>query len=213
MLFPTNVLLSCRLWKFVRDRIVILIASVFRLSSSSISDAKYTSHDRLVAINWILIRFLQGYRKLPPCGEFQSRMDLVINARMFHLSIQWRICQSPRWSHWDYACLLDFNQSRCRFSQLVGLSNKEIVWLYIPLFVCLTAPRFHTSSVVAYNFQISHLFLEDRFNPLGRCIPCNGTAGCCPALGAGCSAISWASAAGSATSASLILFDLPPRPC
>ena len=30
------------------------IASVFRLSSSSIGDAKYTSHDRLMAINWIL---------------------------------------------------------------------------------------------------------------------------------------------------------------
>ena len=66
--------------KFARDRIVIQIVSVFHLSSSSISDAKYTSHDRLVAINWILIRFLQGHRKLklPPCGEFQSRMNLVM---------------------------------------------------------------------------------------------------------------------------------------
>ena len=66
--------------KFARDRIVIQIVSVFRLSSSSISDAKYTSHDRLVAINLILIRFLQGHRKLKlsPCGEFQSRMNLVM---------------------------------------------------------------------------------------------------------------------------------------
>ena len=69
--------------KFARDGIVIQIVSVFRLSSSSISDAKYTSHDRLVAINWILIRFLQGHRKLklPPCGEFQSRINLVILAK------------------------------------------------------------------------------------------------------------------------------------
>ena len=75
MLFPTNAPLSCRLWKFARDCIVIQIVSVFRLSSSSISDAKYTSHDRLKAINWILIRFLQGHRKLklPP-----YRMNLVM---------------------------------------------------------------------------------------------------------------------------------------
>ena len=76
--------------KFARDRIVIQIVSVFRLSSFSIGDAKYTIHDRLVAINWILIKFLQGHRKLklPPCGEFQSRMNLVIgwNSRyMTHL--------------------------------------------------------------------------------------------------------------------------------
>ena len=56
------------------------IVSVFRLSSSSISDAKYTSHDRLKAINLILIRFLQENRKLklPPRSEFQSRMNLVM---------------------------------------------------------------------------------------------------------------------------------------
>ena len=78
--------------KFARDRIVIQIVSVFRLSSSSISDAKYTSHDRLVAINWILIRFLQGHRKLklPPCGEFQSRMNLV----MYYLVLEVSLGQS-----------------------------------------------------------------------------------------------------------------------
>ena len=67
--------------KFARDRIVIHIVSAFRLRSFSISDAKYTSHDRLVAIKWILIRFLQGHQKfkLPPCGEFQSRMNLVMS--------------------------------------------------------------------------------------------------------------------------------------
>ena len=33
-----------------------------------------------MAINWILIRFLQGHRKseLPPCGEFQSRTNLIM---------------------------------------------------------------------------------------------------------------------------------------
>ena len=49
--------------KFARDRIVIQIVSVFRLRSSSISKAKYTGHRKL---------------KLPPCGEFQSRMNLVM---------------------------------------------------------------------------------------------------------------------------------------
>lgn len=59
---------------------MIQIVSFFHLSSSSISEAKYTIHDRLEAINRILISFLQGYRKLklPPCGEFQIRMNLVM---------------------------------------------------------------------------------------------------------------------------------------
>ena len=80
MLFTTNAPLSRWHWKFARDCIVIQIVSVFHHSSSSISDVKYTIHDRLEAINWILIRFLQGYRKLklPPCGEFQIRMNLVM---------------------------------------------------------------------------------------------------------------------------------------
>ena len=58
------------------------IAYVFRLSSSSIGDAKYTSHDRLMAIIKLnpINRFLQRHRKskLPPCCEFQSRMNLVM---------------------------------------------------------------------------------------------------------------------------------------
>ena len=41
-----------------------------------------------MAINGILIRFLQRHRKskLPPCGEFQSRMNLVM---MYVASISW----------------------------------------------------------------------------------------------------------------------------
>ena len=70
----------------------------------------------------------------------------IDSVRMFHLSLQWRICQRRQLSHRGFACLLDLNRSHCRFLQLVDLLNKGIGRFCIPLFVCSTAPQFRSSS-------------------------------------------------------------------
>ena len=97
--------------KLSNVRSVIILSSGKGVNSLNKSDAKYTSHDRLVAINWILIRFLQGHRKLKllPCGEFQSRMNLVMGSILtFKFSFcSIKSCFSPRtvFLFWSFAFL------------------------------------------------------------------------------------------------------------